>query len=162
MAVNRSTDASHPAWLKTLTGTRIRIKTPGVDTENRLTVIEYVEPPRSTPPVFTRHEFVEVFCVLDGTLTFQFLDEQRFEIGAGESVTCTSWKPHSFWNETDQPVTALLICTPSGLDEFFTESDQLLSNARDSDAGEHDDLQAAMKALRVRFGLEHVGVPPYG
>lgn len=158
MAAKPGSDKRH--WLNTLTGTRIRVRTPGAETQNRVTVIEYIEPPNSTPPVFTRHEFVEVFCVLSGTLVFQFLDEARFEVSAGSDVTCPSWKPHSFWNETDEPVTVLLICTPSGLDEFFLESDRLLRQQGVSDDGQSDALQLAMKELRTRHGLEHVGVPP--
>ncbi len=148
-------------WLNTLMGSRIRISTPGSETDNRFTVIEYVEPGHSPPPIFTRHEFVEVFCVIDGTLTFQFQDATRFTLSAGESVTCPSFKPHSFWNETDTPVTALLICTPAGLDQFFVESDELLKNkSKDTDTASEASYQSAMKALRDKYGLEHVGTAP--
>jgi len=108
-------------WFKTLTGSKIRIRTPGSDTDNRLTVIEFVEPPKTSPPVFTRHEFVEVFCVVSGTLTFQFCGEEKFHLTGGDSVTCQSFKPHSFWNATAHPVTVLLFCTPAGLDQFFID-----------------------------------------
>ncbi len=148
-------------WLNTLMGSRIRIRTPGSETDYSVTVIEYVEPGNSPPPIFTRHEFVEVFCVIDGTLTFQFQDETKFTISAGESVTCPGFKPHSFWNETDNPVTALLICTPAGLDQFFIESDELLKTiGKDSDKASEASYQLAMKALRDKYGLEHVGSPP--
>ncbi|OED41129.1 hypothetical protein AB833_10245 [Chromatiales bacterium (ex Bugula neritina AB1)] len=152
-----NTPTSPAAWLNTLTGTRIRISTPGSETASRVTVIEYEERPNSTPPVFTRHEFVEVFYVTEGVLTFQFQHEKRFRIGSGQSVTCPSWKPHSFWNETDKPVSVLLICTPAGLDEFFIESDQLL---RESNAEDSVSVDTAMKTLRTKYGLEHVGQPP--
>jgi len=145
------------AWMHTLTGTRSRVKTSGAETDNRVTIIEYIEPPHSTPPVFTRHEFVEVFYVQRGVLTFEFLDEPRFKLEAGQTVTCPSWKPHSFWNDTDEPVSALLVCTPAGLDQFFIASNELLMNSTEDERGS---LQAAMDALRSRFGLEHVGTPP--
>jgi len=154
-----STVTSQADWLHTLTGTRIRIKTPGHETQQRLTVIDYIEPPDSAPPIFTRHEFVEIFCVVSGTLTFQFLNEQRFSLLPGQNVTCPSWKPHSFWNETDQPVSVLLVCSPSGLDDFFVESDQLRRAFAD-DACQGDAWEAAMTELRARHGLEHVGSPP--
>lgn len=149
-------------WLNTLTGTRIRIKTPGAETDNRVTIIEYIEPPNSSPPVFTRHEFVEVFCVQSGELVFQFLDEPRFTLFAGQSITCPSWKPHSFWNETDEPVSVLLVCSPAGLDQFFVESNKLLmGKQQESETGtDMPSRESAMKALRTRFGLEHVGTPP--
>ena len=151
--------SSKQPWLNTLTGTQIRIKTSGSETDNRLAIVEYIEKPHSTPPVFTRHEFVEVFCVQSGELTFQFLDEPCFVVVAGEQVVCPSWKPHSFWNETAMPVEVLLICTPAGLDEFFIESNKLLK--RHTTAGEHSEfLDAAMKSLRMQYGLEHVGKAP--
>ncbi len=147
-------------WLETLTGTRIRIKIAGSETDHRLTVIDYIEPPYSKPPIFTRHEFVEVFCVIDGTLMFQFQGQERFEISAGQTVTCASWKPHSFWNETATPVSVQLICSPAGLDDFFKASDQLLTRSRQSGHDGSGTLQTAMKTLRTTHGLEHVGEPP--
>jgi len=145
-------------WFKTLTGSKIRIRTPGTDTENRLTVVEFVEPPNSNPPVFTRHEFIEVFCVVSGTLTFQFLGDQKFQLTDGDSVTCQSFRPHSFWNNTTEPVTVLLFCTPAGLDRFFIESDALLTQYAGNTRSE--DYTVAMKSLRMKHGLEHVGESP--
>lgn len=146
-------------WLNTLTGSRIRIRTPGEETDERVTVIEYVEPPHTPPPVYTRHEFVEVFCILDGTLSFQFLNESRFDLAAGANVTCPPWKPHSFWNETDESVTALLVCTPAGLDSFFRDSDRLLQKWSNRDT-HSESIHLAMKNLRAQYGLEHVGGSP--
>ena len=145
-----------PQWMTTLTGARIRIKTSGVETENRLTIIDFVEPPKSVPPVFTKHEFIEVFCVTRGTLCFQFLDEPRIELSTGDSVTCPSYKPHSFWNETEEPVEVQLVCSPAGLDQFFVESDALLNSA----VVNEEKLIAKRLALRTKYGLEHVGSPP--
>jgi len=144
-------------WLSTLTGARVRIRTPGAETNQLTTVIEFVEPANSSPPVFTRHQFIEVFCVLDGVLAFQFIDEPQVDLSQGQSVTCPSWKPHSFWNETSTPAKVLLICSPAGLDEFFIESDRLLCLERIQAGNSHTDK---MKTLRDRYGIEHVGVPP--
>jgi gentisate 1,2-dioxygenase len=128
-------------------------------TEGRFTVIEYIEQPWTTPPVYTRHEFVEVFCVLRGRLTFKFLDEPTFTAVAGTTITCPSWKPHSFWNEEDEPVQALLVCSPAGLDRFFEESSALLRQLSPATTDETE-WKAAMKALRDRFGLEHITPAP--
>lgn len=146
-------------WLNTLTGHNVRIKTHGDETNDQLCVIEYVEGPRTAPPIFTRHAFIEVFHVLEGTLIFQFLDEEPFEVAAGSTVTCPPWRPHSFWNQTDEPVRVLLICTPGGLERFFEESSLLIARLP-SDQPDPNAMQAAMKALRDKYGLEHVGAPP--
>jgi mannose-6-phosphate isomerase-like protein (cupin superfamily) len=157
-------DPLSPNWLNTLTGSRIRVQTSGAETNGRLCVIEYVEPPNTTPPVYTRHEFIEVFCVVKGVLTFKFEDEPHLQLRAGQSVTCPGWRPHSFWNETDEAVQTILVCTPAGLDDFFIKSDELLrqvqqSNRNTSQTNEQA-LAQSMKALRTHYGLEHVGRPP--
>ncbi|MCB8945882.1 MAG: cupin domain-containing protein [Ardenticatenaceae bacterium] len=153
--------ADEPPWLPTLTGQQIRIKVHGRETEGRVTVIEYVEQPHTTPPVYTRHEFVEVFCVLSGRLMFKFWDEPVFTAVSGTTITCPSWKPHSFWNEGDEPVRALLVCSPAGLDRFFEESSALRERMPPERVGEGA-WRAAMKELRDRFGLEHMGPAPIG
>lgn len=146
-------------WLNTLTGHNVRIKTHGNETNNQLTIIEYVEGAQTTPAIFTRHAFIEVFHVLEGTLIFQFMDEEPFEMSVGATVTCPPWKPHSFWNQTDVPVRALLICTPAGLERFFEESSALIAQMP-PDQTPPDLLQAAMKTVRDQYGLEHIGTPP--
>ena len=55
-------------WFKTLMGSKVHIRTPGTDNDNRLAVIEFLEPPDTNPPVFTRHEFIEVLCVIGSGL----------------------------------------------------------------------------------------------
>ena len=146
-------------WLKTLMGQNVRVKTPGSATEDRVTVIEAVEPPHSPPPVFTRHAFIEMFLVVRGGLTFQFLHESAFVLEAGQMVTVTSYRPHSFWNDGEAPAWIMLICTPAGLDRFFEASDRLLRRMS-PDTTDPDALKAEMARLREEFGLEHVGPPP--
>ncbi len=146
-------------WLNTLMGQNVRIKTPGSATEDRVTVIEAVEPPHSPPPVYTRHAFIEMFLVVEGALTFQFLHESAFVLESGQMVTVPSFRPHSFWNDGDEPARIMLICTPAGLDRFFEASDRLLRRMP-ADTCDPEALQAEMARLRDEFGLDHVAAPP--
>ncbi len=146
-------------WLKTLMGQNVRVMTPGSATEGRVTVIEAIEPPHSPPPVFTRHAFIEMFLVVRGALTFQFLHESAFVLEAGQMVTVPSFRPHSFWNDGDEPARIMLICTPAGLDRFFQASDRLLRRMP-ADTSESDALKSEMARLRVAYGLEHVAPAP--
>ena len=146
-------------WLKTMMGQNVRVMTPGTATEGRVTVIEAVEPPHSPPPVFTRHAFIEMFLVVKGALTFQFLHESAFVLEAGRMVTVPGWKPHSFWNDGDDPAHVMLICTPAGLDRFFEASDRLLRRMP-ADTSDPEELEAEMVRLRVAYGLEHVVPAP--
>jgi len=140
-------------------GQNVRVMTPGFTTEDRVTVIEAVEPPHSSPPVFTRHAFIEMFLVDNGTLTFQFLHESAFVLEAGQMVTVPGWKPHSFWNDGDDPAHIMLICSPAGLDRFFEASDQLLRRMP-ADTSDPDVLKVEMARLREEHGLEHVAPAP--
>ena len=152
-----SKDDRNDRQLNTLTGASVQIKTLGSATDDRLTVIDFTEPANSSPPIFTRHEFIEVFVVTSGVLAFEFQHAERLFLSAGDHVTCESWRPHSFWNETADAVSVTLICSPAGLDRFFIESDELLQ--RSNHLTEHQ-LQGEMGRLRERYGLEHVGAAP--
>lgn len=152
-------DGNTGPWLNTLMGQNVRVKTPGSATEERVTVIECVEPPQSPPPVFTRHAFVEMFLVVKGALTFQFLHESAFVLEAGQMVTVPGWKAHSFWNDGDDPARIMLICTPAGLDRFFEASDRLIRRMP-ADTADPDELKVEIARLREEFGLEHVAPPP--
>ena len=152
-------DGSGGPWLNTLMGQNVRVRTPGAATEGRVTVIEAVEPPHSPPPVFTRHAFIEMFLVVRGALTFQFLHESAFVLETGQMVTVPGWKPHSFWNEGDEPARIMLICTPAGLDRFFEASDRLLRRMS-AETSDPEELKAEMARLRDEFGLEHVAPAP--
>lgn len=154
-----SGEVNESPWLNTLMGQNVRVKTPGSATEERVTVIECVEPPHSPPPVFTRHAFIEMFLVVKGGLTFQFLHEEAFVLETGQMVTVPGWKPHSFWNDRDDPAHIMLICTPAGLDRFFEASDRLLKRMP-PDTADRDELKAEMARLREEFGLEHVAAAP--
>ena len=146
-------------WLNTLMGQNVRVKTPGSATEDRVTVIEAVEPPHSPPPVFTRHAFIEMFLVVRGALTFQFLHECAFVLDSGQMVTVPGYRPHSFWNDGDDPALIMLICTPAGLDRFFEASDRLLRRMP-QDTADPEVLKEEMDLLRAEFGLEHVAPAP--
>ena len=152
-------DGSGGPWRNTLMGQNVRVKTPGAATEGRVTVIEAVEPPHSPTPVFTRHAFIEMFLVVKGVLTFQFLHESAFVLETGQMVTVPGWKPHSFWNEGDEPARIMLICTPAGLDRFFEASDRLLRRMP-AETSDPEELKAEMARLRDEFGLEHVAPAP--
>ncbi|SVC43236.1 uncharacterized protein METZ01_LOCUS296090 [marine metagenome] len=145
-------------WLATLLGHQVRIKTSGKDTDGKVAVFEFIEKPHSLPPPFTRHAFIEVFYILDGTLTFQFLNQESFEATPGTVITVPSLKPHTFWNRTCDSSRVLDVCAPAGLDSFFEESETILKKV--SQGSDDEMFLAEMRQLRERYGLEHVAPPP--
>ncbi|MBT7953256.1 MAG: cupin domain-containing protein [Gammaproteobacteria bacterium] len=145
--------------LTLLNGNTIRILTPGKYTDNRLTVIDYVDFTRGNPPPFTRHEFIEVFTVLEGRLAFQYLGESVFYVSAGDAVTVPSGLSHTFWNPDEQASHIMLACTPAGLDRFFEAIHREMERLT---AGEIEkaEIGACMERLRVEHGIEETAAAP--
>jgi mannose-6-phosphate isomerase-like protein (cupin superfamily) len=137
----------------------IRILTHGRETENALTVIDYVENPNGNPPPFTRHDFVEVFTVLEGRLAFQFLDEAVFHVLPGEAVTVASGLSHSFWNPDQIPMHVIIACSPAGLENFFQEVHAVLGNVKKGGVAE-DEKNQLIDAIREKYGIEITADPP--
>jgi quercetin dioxygenase-like cupin family protein len=89
----------------------------GDQTGGRYTLIDMLVPPGGGPPPH-RHDFEEMFTILDGDLELTFRGEQT-RAGAGSTVNIPANAPHSFKNVSDQPARLLCMCTPAGQEEFF-------------------------------------------
>jgi quercetin dioxygenase-like cupin family protein len=89
----------------------------GEDSAGRHCLIDMLVPPGGGPPPH-RHDFEEMFTVLEGEVTFTFRGEQAV-LRAGETVSVPANAPHYFKNTAGQPARMLCFCAPSGLEEFF-------------------------------------------
>ena len=89
----------------------------GVETAGRYCLIDMYVPPQGGPPPH-RHDFEEVFTLLDGELEFTFRGETS-TVKAGSTVNIPANAPHSFKNDTDRPARTLCLCSPAGQEEFF-------------------------------------------
>ena len=148
-----------PSTLTLLNGNTVNILTSGKDVDQKLTVIDYVDYTQGNPPPFTRHDFVEVFTVLEGRLAFQYQDEAVFQLEAGQSVTVASGLSHTFWNPDKDPLRILLACSPAGLDSFFMA---IHSEMEKFKAGKIEQSQfgAIMDTLRAEYGIEIIAAAP--
>ncbi len=90
----------------------------GKDTAGRYCLIDMHVPPGGGPAPH-RHDFEEMFTVLDGEIEITFRG-QKTVARAGETVNIPANAPHSFTNHSKQPARLLCMCTPAGQDEFFT------------------------------------------
>ena len=159
---NNGDISSRTADVPTLTlfnGNTVRVLTSGQSTDQRLTVIEYVDFTRGNPPPFTRHDFIEVFSVLEGRLAFQYLDEPPFYVLAGNAVTVPSGLSHTFWNPDDQPSRIMLVCTPAGLDGFFEAIHREAEKLKTGEIGQ-DQVSSIMAKLRIEYGVEETAAAP--
>jgi quercetin dioxygenase-like cupin family protein len=89
----------------------------GEDTAGRYTLIDMHVPARGGPPPH-RHDFEEMFTVLEGQIEITFRGVAS-TARAGESVNVPANAPHSFRNASDRAARVLCLCTPAGQEEFF-------------------------------------------
>jgi len=91
----------------------------GENTAGRYALIDMLIPAGGGPPPH-RHDFEEMFHVLDGRIEVTLRDKAT-SAGAGETVNVPANVPHAFHNATDQSVRLLCMVSPAGLEEYFAE-----------------------------------------
>jgi quercetin dioxygenase-like cupin family protein len=100
-----------------LVGDTYTILLTGEDTAGRYTLIDMYVPPGGGPPPH-RHDFEEMFTVLEGEVELTFRGE-RSVARAGETVNVPANAPHAFTNASGQPARLLCMCSPPGQESFF-------------------------------------------
>jgi quercetin dioxygenase-like cupin family protein len=116
----------------------------GDQTEGRYTLIDMVVPPGGGPPPH-RHDFEEMFSVLDGEIELTFRGEKK-RAGAGSVVNIPANAPHAFKNVSDRAAHLLCLCAPAGQEEFFLS----VGDPLDSRSAAPPTLNAEEKAERGR------------
>jgi quercetin dioxygenase-like cupin family protein len=91
----------------------------GEQTGGRYCLIDMLVPPGGGPPPH-RHDFEEMFTILDGEIELTFRGETH-RANAGSTVNIPANAPHSFKNKSDKPARFLCMCMPAGQEEFFLE-----------------------------------------
>jgi quercetin dioxygenase-like cupin family protein len=91
----------------------------GADTAGRYTLIDMHVPPGGGPPPH-RHDFEEMFTILDGEIELTFRGVTAVA-RAGETVNVPANAPHVFRNASGHPARLLCLCSPAGQEEFFKE-----------------------------------------
>ena len=89
----------------------------GEETAGRYTLIDMHVPPGGGPPPH-RHDFEEMFSILDGEIELTFRGE-TIVATAGVTVNIPANAPHVFRNASDRAARLLCLCSPSGQEDFF-------------------------------------------
>src|SRR5262249_9125382 len=89
----------------------------GEDTDGRYCLIDMNVPAGGGPPPH-RHDFEEMFTLVDGEIEFTFRGETS-TIRAGSTINIPANAPHSFRNKSSGVARMLCMCTPAGQEEFF-------------------------------------------
>lgn len=100
-----------------LMGDTYTILVTGQDTAGRYTLIDMHVPPAGGPPSH-RHDFEEMFTVLEGEIELTFRGATSI-LRAGETVNVPANAPHAFRNASGRATRLLCMCSPAGQEEFF-------------------------------------------
>ncbi|HEX3958283.1 MAG TPA: cupin domain-containing protein [Trebonia sp.] len=139
-----------------LVGDTYTILVAGHDTAGKYTLIDMHVPPGGGPPPH-RHDFEEMFTVLDGEVRATFRG-QTLTVRAGQTINVPANAPHSFTNATGTPSRLLCLCAPAGQDEFFTLVGQPVSTRTEAPTPLGPDAQEAfiarVESLAPQFRTE--------
>ena len=113
VAVADSSDVPHIS----LAGDTYTLLVTGEQTNGSYCLIDMHVPDGGGPPLH-RHDFEEMFTVLEGEITIYFRGTTRTAT-AGTTVNIPANAPHHFRNHSGRPARLLCMCTPAGQDEYF-------------------------------------------
>jgi len=100
-----------------LVGDTYTVLVSGADTASRYCLIDMLIPPGGGPGPH-RHDFEEMFTILQGEVEFTFRGDAR-TVTAGQTVNIPANAPHFFRNVSDSEVRMLCMCAPAGQEAFF-------------------------------------------
>ncbi|MBZ9794950.1 cupin domain-containing protein [Mesorhizobium sp. ES1-4] len=89
----------------------------GAQTGGHFCLIDMMVPDGGGPGPH-RHDFEEMFHLIEGEIEFTFRGEKRVA-KAGMTVNIPANAPHSFKNVSGSVVRMLCLCAPAGQEEFF-------------------------------------------
>jgi quercetin dioxygenase-like cupin family protein len=91
----------------------------GDETGGRYCLIDMLVPDGGGPPPH-RHDFEEMFTLLEGEVEFTFRGQSQV-VRAGSTLNIPANAPHMFRNRSGKPARLLCMCAPAGQEEFFIE-----------------------------------------
>lgn len=125
----------------------------GADTAGRYALIDMHVPPGGGPPPH-RHDFEEMFSILDGEIELTFRGQTTVAT-AGETVNVPANAPHVFRNARDRPARLLCLCCPSGQEEFFRAVGVPVAHRTEAPPALDDAAQAAFVAKALALAPQY-------
>lgn len=128
----------------------------GEQTGGRYCLIDMLIPPGGGPPPH-RHDFEEMFTVIDGEIELMFRG-QPYRAAAGSTVNIPANAPHAFRNDSNRPARMLCMCTPAGQEELFLAVGDLVASRTapppSLSQAERAERIARAKALSAKYRTE--------
>jgi quercetin dioxygenase-like cupin family protein len=139
-----------------LVGDTYTILLTGEDTAGRYCLLDMHVPPGGGPPPH-RHDFEELFTVLEGEIEVTFRGEQS-TARAGQVINVPANAPHQFQNKSDRAARLLCLCAPAGQEKFFLEIGIPVATRTTpppkASAAEQAALKAKVEALAPKYKTE--------
>src|ERR1700751_3924733 len=147
-----------------LVGDTDTILVTGEDTAGKYTLIDMHVPPGGGPPPH-RHDFEEMFTVLDGEVQVTFRGE-TIVARAGQTINVPANAPHAFTNAGPAPLRVRALWPPPGWEEFFPLVGQPVAPRTDPPPPLDAEAQAAFIAnstsLAPQYKTELLPPPSHG
>ena len=123
----------------------------GQDTDNHYCLSRGKSPAGgSTPP--HSHDFEEGFYLLSGELTFR-AGNQTHSLKAGDFINIQSGVAHSVKNVSGEDAEVLIVCAPSGFDQFQIEGGYLLDGPNSPLVPFDEEGKARLLAAAQKYGI---------
>jgi quercetin dioxygenase-like cupin family protein len=128
----------------------------GADTAGRYCLID-MSVPHCGGPGPHRHDFEEMFTLLEGEIEFTFRGEKTL-VKAGMTVNVPANAPHFFTNRDQAPARMLCMCSPAGQEDFFmaigTPAESRTAPAPKQSQAELGDFMKRAAALAPQYRTE--------
>lgn len=118
----------------------------GEQTNGQYCLIEMRVPDGGGPPPH-RHDFEEMFTILEGEIEFTFRGAKHI-IRAGSTINIPANAPHNFRNDSGAPARMLCMCTPAGQDEYFMRIGDIVAG-KDAPPPQLSDEELATRRRRA-------------
>jgi mannose-6-phosphate isomerase-like protein (cupin superfamily) len=125
----------------------------GEQTGGAYALIEGVVPPGGGPPPHIHHREDEAFYIVEGRLTFES-DDKQIDAAPGTWVWLPRGSRHTFRNVGQTPARILIVVNPTGLEKFFAEVGQEVTDPGSEPGPAPPGDVAKLLARAPDYGLE--------
>jgi mannose-6-phosphate isomerase-like protein (cupin superfamily) len=132
-------------------GDLVTFKIVGEDAEGAFTLGEELTPPQGGPPTHLHTREDETFHVLEGELEF-VVGESTTSATVGSVVYCPRGISHRFTNVGSTPSRMAVIIAPAGLEKFFEEVGEPVTDSSSPPEGTPDIER--LVAVARKYGIE--------
>lgn len=106
-------------WFEAIPGERLTIRVHSSETGGKFSIMESIAGHGAATPTHT-HVEDEVFHILEGEIVFSLSGEISV-LGKGDAIYIPGGAPHAWRNNAGTPARMLVIFSPGGVEQMFTE-----------------------------------------